>query len=145
MAHEKRTQSGPHAEVTEQGLVQRLQAGDAVAFDALFRQYFGKVLRQAMHFLENAAEAEAESVPGRVTCEQTTALLIDYVTGELDPTTTLMLEGHLVRCVDCVVFLRTYKETIRTTRTLRYDDMPGELQDRMLRMLHAKMRGGHLQ
>jgi RNA polymerase sigma-70 factor, ECF subfamily len=38
--------------------VQRLQPGEAEAFDALFRQYFGKVLRQAVHFLGNAAEAE---------------------------------------------------------------------------------------
>ena len=80
-----------------------------------------------------------ESIPARVTCEQATALLIDYVTGELDPATTLVLERHLERCVDCVAFLRTYKETIRTTRTLRYDDMPGELQDRLLQTLHAKM------
>jgi anti-sigma factor RsiW len=87
----------------------------------------------------------AESVPTRVTCEQATALLIDYITGELDPATTLVLERHLERCADCVVFLRTYKETIRTTRTLRYDDMPGELQNRMLQTLHAKMRGARPQ
>ena len=87
----------------------------------------------------------AESVPPRVTCEQATALFIDYVTGELDPATTLVLERHLARCVDCVVFLRTYKETIRTTRTLRYDDMPGELRDRLLQTLHAKMMGARAQ
>ena len=83
----------------------------------------------------------AESVPTRVTCEQATALLIDYITGELDPATTLVLERHLERCVDCVAFLRTYKETIRTTRILRYDDIPGKLPDHILRMLHAKMKG----
>ena len=83
----------------------------------------------------------AESVPTQVTCAQATALLIDYITGELEPAITLVLERHLARCVDCVVFLRTYKETIRTTRALRYDDMPGELQDRMLRLLHAQTRG----
>ena len=87
----------------------------------------------------------AESIPARVTCEQATALLIDYVTGELDPATTLVLERHLERCVDCVVFLRTYTETIRTTRTLRYDDVPGELQDRLLQTLHAKMLGARSQ
>jgi len=81
----------------------------------------------------------AESVPTQVTCAQATALLIDYITGELEPAITLVLERHLARCVDCVVFLRTYKETIRTTRTLRYDDMPGELQHRLLQTLHAKI------
>ena len=58
MAHEERTQRGPHPEVTEPELVRRIQAGDAEAFDALFRQYCGKVLRQAMHFIGNIEEAE---------------------------------------------------------------------------------------
>ena len=58
MAQEERAQSGPHTEATEQELVQRLQAGDAETFDALFRQYFQKVFRQATHLLGNAAEAE---------------------------------------------------------------------------------------
>ena len=58
MAQEERTQSGPHTEVTEQELVQRLQAGDAETFDALFRRYFQKIFRQATHLLGNAAEAE---------------------------------------------------------------------------------------
>jgi len=87
----------------------------------------------------------AESVPSRVTCEQATALLLDYVIGTLDPATTLVLERHLSRCNDCVAFLQTYKETLRATRTLRYDDMPEELQHRLLHTLHAKMRGAHPQ
>jgi len=87
----------------------------------------------------------AESVPTRVTCEQATALLLDYITGALDPVTTLVLERHLERCVDCVAFLQTYKETIHATRTLCYEDMPGELQHRLLQTLHAKMRGVHSQ
>ena len=85
----------------------------------------------------------AESVPTRVTCEQATALLLDYITGALDPVTTLVLERHLARCVDCVAFLQTYKETIHATRMLRYEDMPGELQNRLLHTLHTRMRGVH--
>ena len=87
----------------------------------------------------------AESVPSRVTCAQATALLLDYVTGTLDPATTLVLERHLERCNDCGAFLQTYKQTIRATRTLRYDDMPEELQNRLLQTLHVKMRGAHPQ
>jgi anti-sigma factor RsiW len=85
----------------------------------------------------------AESVPSRVTCEQATALLLDYVSGTLDLATTLIVERHLARCDDCVAFLQTYKETIRATRTLRYDVMPEELQHRLLHILHARMRGAH--
>ena len=86
-----------------------------------------------------------ESVPSRVTCAQATALLLDYVTGTLDPATTLALERHLAGCDDCVAFLQTYKATIRATRTLRYDDMPEKLQHRLLQTLRAKMRGAHPQ
>ena len=85
----------------------------------------------------------AEFVPSRVTCEQATALLLDYVTGTLDPDTTLVLERHLEHCDDCVAFLQTYKATIRVTWKLRYDDMPEELQHRLLHTLHAKMGGVH--
>ncbi|HEY5867491.1 MAG TPA: zf-HC2 domain-containing protein [Candidatus Tectomicrobia bacterium] len=81
-----------------------------------------------------------EFVPTRVTCEQATALLLDYITGALDPVTTLALERHLERCADCVAFLQTYKETIRAARTLRYADMPGELQNRLVQTLHTKMK-----
>ncbi len=87
----------------------------------------------------------AESVPTRVTCEQATALLLDYITGALDPVTTLVLERHLERCIDCLAFLQTYRETIHATRTLRYEDMPGELQKRLLQTLHTRMRGVHPQ
>jgi anti-sigma factor RsiW len=87
----------------------------------------------------------AESVPSRVTCEQATALLLDYIAGALDPITTLVLERHLERCIDCVAFLQTYKETIHATRTLHYEDMPGELQNRLLQTLHTRMRGVHPQ
>jgi anti-sigma factor RsiW len=71
-----------------------------------------------------------------ITCEQVTALLIDYVAGDLDPASTLVLEQHLQNCPDCVAFLRTYRESIRRTRTLRYEDIPEELQDRV----HAFLR-----
>jgi hypothetical protein len=44
-----------------------------------------------------------------------------------------------------MAFLQTYKETIRATRTLGYDDMPEELQNRLLYTLHAKIREVHPQ
>ena len=58
MAGERGTAELPCADVPEQDLVQRLQAGDAEAFDTVFRQYFPKVYRQAFHLVGTAAEAE---------------------------------------------------------------------------------------
>ncbi|MBM3225619.1 MAG: zf-HC2 domain-containing protein [Candidatus Tectomicrobia bacterium] len=83
----------------------------------------------------------AEHGPERVTCEQATALLLDYITGELSEAITQVLERHLGCCVDCAVFLRTYRETIRATRTLQYEDIPAELQNRLLETLQTKIGG----
>ena len=81
----------------------------------------------------------AESAGAPITCEQVTALLIDYVAGDLDPASTLVLEQHLQNCPDCVAFLRTYRESICRTRTLRYEDIPGELQDRVRAFLRQQI------
>jgi anti-sigma factor RsiW len=86
--------------------------------------------------------AESAGVP--ITCEQATALLLDYVAGELDPATTLVLEQHLQNCPDCVAFLRTYRESIRLTRTLCYEDIPGEVQDLVYACPRQKLTGGSL-
>lgn len=58
MAGEQGAAALPCADVTEQDLVQRLQARDAAAFDTLFRQHVAKVYRQAFHLVGSAAEAE---------------------------------------------------------------------------------------
>jgi RNA polymerase sigma-70 factor (ECF subfamily) len=42
----------------EQWLIERLQVGDAEAFEVLFRRYGSRILRQAMYLLNNEAEAE---------------------------------------------------------------------------------------
>jgi RNA polymerase sigma-70 factor (ECF subfamily) len=87
------------------------------------------------------ARRMAESAGATVTCAQVTALLIDYVAGDLDPATTLVLEQHVQNCPDCLAFLRTYRESIRLTRTLRYEDIPGEIQNRVHAFLCQKMTG----
>ena len=81
----------------------------------------------------------AESAGTPITCDQVTTLLIDYVAGALDPATTLVLEQHLHNCRDCVAFLRTYRESTRLTRSLRYEDIPGELQERVHAFLRQKI------
>jgi anti-sigma factor RsiW len=81
----------------------------------------------------------AESTNIDLTCQQVTALLIDYVTDELDPAITQALQEHLRHCRDCVAFLRTYTETIRATRSLRYEDVPAEMVDRLQAFLHARI------
>ena len=68
-------------------------------------------------------------------CKQATSLILDYLTGELDPKTARLFEEHLMICPDCVSFLNSYKETIRFTRSLSYEDIPTEMKKRIRRFL----------
>jgi anti-sigma factor RsiW len=85
----------------------------------------------------------AQSLPSaasRLTCQQVTELIIDYLSGELDPTTRQTFEVHLRGCKDCAAFLQTYRETIRATQSLRYEDIPHEMQSRVQQFLHEKIQ-----
>lgn len=69
------------------------------------------------------------------TCKQATSLILGYLTGELDPKTAWLFEEHLMICPDCVSFLNSYKETIKFTRSLSYEDIPSEMKKRIRRFL----------
>ena len=75
----------------------------------------------------------------RLTCERVTAMIIDYVSDDMDATTTANFEAHLGNCPDCVAFLKTYRETIRETRSLRYEDLPEEMRARSLQFFREKI------
>jgi anti-sigma factor RsiW len=69
-----------------------------------------------------------------VTCEDLTALIANYLAGELDPETTLAFEEHLHGCSGCIPFLKTYRKTMRN------EDIPSEMQDRVQRFLDSRLR-----
>jgi anti-sigma factor RsiW len=75
-----------------------------------------------------------------LTCEQVTALIRDYLAGELDPDLASTFEEHLRRCSDCVAFLNTYKQTVRSVQSLSYDEIPAEMQTRVRQFLRAKIK-----
>ena len=55
-----------------------------------------------------------------VTCQQVTALLVDYIAEAMESQTRQAIEAHLRTCEACLAFLNTYRATIRATRALRY-------------------------
>jgi len=55
-----------------------------------------------------------------LTCQQVTALLVEYVIDALAPDTWRAFQEHLRACADCLAYLNTYRATIRATRILRY-------------------------
>ncbi len=73
------------------------------------------------------------------TCQQVTALLVEYVTDALAPQTLRAFRKHLRACEDCRAYLKTYRATIRATGTLRYEDIPPALQDRILSFLRTRV------
>ena len=76
-----------------------------------------------------------------ITCQKITALILNYVTGELDPEMALAFKAHLRECPDCIAFLATYQKTIQATRSLRYESLPLEMRTRVRQFLQAKIRG----
>jgi len=75
-----------------------------------------------------------------LTCQQATALLVEYVNDTLAPETMRAFQEHLRDCADCLAYLRTYRATIRALGTVHYEDIPAALHDRLLSFLHTRLR-----
>jgi anti-sigma factor RsiW len=73
-------------------------------------------------------------------CKSAARLIQNYISGDLDRKTTVALERHLIQCPDCVSFLTTYKATARAARSLRYEDIPAEMQKRIEEFLAMKSK-----
>jgi anti-sigma factor RsiW len=50
------------------------------------------------------------------TCRDATGLILEFLSGELNPKTNSEFEQHLKVCPDCVAFLNTYKKTLELTK-----------------------------
>ncbi len=66
-----------------------------------------------------------------MTCRELTELLIDFVSGELQPEHRERVEQHLKRCPPCVAYLKTYELTIQLTRRLPCQPLPPQLKERL--------------
>jgi 23S rRNA U2552 (ribose-2'-O)-methylase RlmE/FtsJ len=83
---------------------------------------------------------EDAPTPDRLTCQQVTDVLVDYVAEDMAPAMRTVFAKHLRNCQDCRAFLNTYRETIRATRTVRCEDIPGEMLNRVQQFLRAKIQ-----
>jgi anti-sigma factor RsiW len=81
-----------------------------------------------------------QSATPELTCQRMVEFIADYLTGVLDTETTLAFEEHLHGCDDCVAFLKTYQRTIATVHSLRFDEMPAELEERLRRFIETRVR-----
>ena len=79
------------------------------------------------------------SSPDDLTCQQVTALLVEYVKDALAPEMLCAFREHLRECADCLAYLRMYRATIRALGTVRYEDIPAGLQDRLFSFLYTRL------
>ena len=79
-----------------------------------------------------------------MTCQRVTAMIRDYLAGELAPEIAAALQEHLRDCPDCTAFINTYRRTTRRTtqalQSIRYEDIPAEMQSRVRQFLRAKSK-----
>jgi anti-sigma factor RsiW len=81
-----------------------------------------------------------QSATPALTCQQMVEFIADYLTGALDTETTLAFEAHLHGCDDCIAFLETYQRTIATVHSLRFEEIPAELEERLRRFIGTRVR-----
>ena len=67
-----------------------------------------------------------------ITCRELTELVTDYLEGRLSIGQRLRFEMHLGLCSHCRAYLRQMKETIGSLRSLREDDIPEDMSQRLL-------------
>jgi anti-sigma factor RsiW len=73
-------------------------------------------------------------------CQETVALLADYLEEKLSSEDHAALDEHFAGCPRCVDFLRSYRETPRIVRESTCAALPEEVRVRLERFLAEKRR-----
>jgi anti-sigma factor RsiW len=73
-------------------------------------------------------------------CREVTEFLADYVAGTLGPHERWVFERHLAECPECVVYLRSYAETIRLAKdAYDVDEVPAVPNELVRAILDARI------
>jgi predicted anti-sigma-YlaC factor YlaD len=67
-----------------------------------------------------------------ITCSQVVELVTDYLEQRLPLPDTERFEEHLAFCEGCSTYFEQMRASISTTGRLREDDLPPDLQERLL-------------
>ena len=66
--------------------------------------------------------------------------LVDYEDGSMPESDRLRFEEHLSHCPPCVVFLKSYRATGRTLRTLKPKDIPCNLAEAVMNFVRERCK-----
>lgn len=72
-------------------------------------------------------------------CRRVTTLIIDCLSGTLDPQTRAAWNAHLDNCRDCVPFLETYRRSVEALRSLPSKEISLEARNRIRRTLKRRI------
>lgn len=71
-------------------------------------------------------------------CRELLGGLLDYLDGNADAALCAEIESHLAGCDNCRVVVDTLGKTISLYRTLPEENVPDEVQERLLQVLHLE-------
>ena len=76
-----------------------------------------------------------------ITCRELVALLCDFIDGELSAEQCQHIQQHLDVCPPCVVYIETYRVTIRLSRKLPSEPIPATLAEKLKALLEQRNSG----
>jgi hypothetical protein len=78
-----------------------------------------------------------------MTCEELTALLVEFLAGELVTEHHQTVELHIRGCAKCEVFVATMRQTVRVVRALpKCSPLPAAFEARMRALLEGELGEG---
>jgi len=69
-----------------------------------------------------------------LTCKELVEVVTDYLEGHMPAEKRLLLEEHVAVCSGCQTYFAQMRATIRTTGTLREDDLSSDARDALLKV-----------
>jgi anti-sigma factor RsiW len=75
----------------------------------------------------------------RLTCQETIALLLEYLDATLDAEVVAQLEAHLAECEPCRTYLATYRRTVGVVGASERVEMPPEMRRHLAAFLAERL------
>jgi anti-sigma factor RsiW len=76
-----------------------------------------------------------------VDCQKLESLIGDYVDDQLPEKVKGAVDNHMSQCAPCMHFLRQYRFAPEAARKMLLQQVPQQLEDRLLSFLRAKCTG----